>query len=225
MSYGHTGYGKGLGHCGAYALTVTQAQATAGTVLANGPKRLLGWSMVSGAAATAEGEGRVVAPAAGATIATIGPLVAGDYLVTWSVQLDGAAAAADENNFQLMNGAAAVLKSDNLGAAGEYPQTGVVVTVAAAGTLSVQAVGIGTAAVGYSAQLTAALLAGGAIGQVLDGGQVLGVVSTGQDQTDVQWMGDEGIEVLTSVAVQATAGKLSGCLYVRDHPHEDKPVQ
>lgn len=225
MSGLYAGYSHGPGHRGGYALTVTQAQAAAGTVLANGPKRLLGWSLVSGAAVTAENEGRVVAPAAGATITSVTGLVAGDYLVSWTVQLDGAAAAADENNFQLMNGAALVDKSVNPPTAGEFPQLSAIVTVAAGGTISVQAIGIGTAAVGYTAQLTAALLAGGAIGQVLDGGQVVGVVSTGQDQTDVQWMGDEGIEVLTSVAVLATAGKLSGCLYVRDDPHEDKPKQ
>lgn len=216
MTEPHTGQHSGPGHRGAYAITVTQAQAAAGTVLCNGPKRLFGWSMLSGAVVSSDAEARVVAPAAGATIVSIAGLAAGDYQVTWSVELDGAAAAGDENNFQLMNGAAAVLRSDNPGAAGNYPQPGVVVTVAAGGTLSVQAVGIGTAAVGYSAQLVVSLLAGGAIGNVLDGGQVVGAVSTGQDQTDVQWMGDYGIEVLTSVAVLATVGKLSGCIYVQD---------
>lgn len=208
---------------GAYALTVSQAQAAAGTILANGPKRLMGWSMVSGAAVTAEGQGRVVAPAAGAIIAQVTGLAAGDYLVTWSVELDGAAAAAELNNFSLNNGAAAVLVSDNPAAAGTYPQPGVVVTVAAAGTVSVKAVGAGTAAIGYSAQVAVALLAGGAIGQVLDGGQVVGVVSTGQDQTDVQWMGDDGVYVGTSIAVSASAGKLSGCLYVKDTHRDYEP--
>jgi hypothetical protein len=201
---------------GSYAVSVSQAQSVAGTILANGPKRLMGWSLVSGAAVTAEAQGRVVAPAAGATIASIAGLVAGDYLVTWSVELDGAAAAAELNNFQLFNGAAAVLQSDNPAAAGTYPQPGVVVTAPAAGSILVKAVGAGTAAIGYSAQITAALLAGGAIGNILDGGQVVGVASTGQDQTDVQWMGETGVYIGTSVAVQATAGKLSGCLYVRD---------
>lgn len=208
---------------GTYAVTVTQAQATAGSVLVNGPKRLMGWSMVSGAATTTETEGRVVAPAAGATIASVTGLVAGDYLVTWSVELDGAAAAADLNNFVLTNAAVNVLQSDNPAAAGTYPQLGVVITVAAGGTVAVKAVGAGTAGVGYSAQLTVALLAGGAIGNVLDGGQVVGVVSTGQDQTDVQWMGPGGVYVGTSLAVSVTVGKLSGCLYVRDHPHDYGP--
>lgn len=216
--------GPGRPERGTYALTVTQAQATAGTILANGPKRLMGWSLVSGAAVTADAQGRVVAPAAGATIATTGALAAGDYLVTWSVELDGAAAAGELNNFQLMNGAAAVLKSDNPAAAGTYPQPGVVITVAAGGTVSVQAVGVGSVGIGYSAQITVALLAGGAIGQILDGAQVVGVVSTGADQVDVQWMGDYGIEVGTAVAVLASAGKLSGCLYVKDVREHYEPV-
>lgn len=205
---------------GPYAITVSQAQATAGTVLANGPKRLMGWSLVSGAAVTAEGQGRVVAPAAGATIASVVAAVAGDYLVTWSVELDGAAAAAELNNFNLNNGASAVLVSDNPAAAGTYPQPGVVITAAAGATIAVKAVGAGTAAIGYSAQVEIGLLAGGAIGSVLDGGQVVGVASTGQDQTDVQWMGPQGVYVGTSLAVLATAGKLSGCLYVED-PRDD----
>lgn len=212
----------GRRHRGTYPLTVTQAQAAAGTILANGPKRLMGWSMVSGAVASAENQGRVVAPAAGATIASVTGLAAGDYQVNWAVELDGAATATELNNFQLMNGAAAVLRSDNPAAAGTYPQVSVVVTVAAGGTVSVQAVGAGAVGIGYSAQLEVVLLAGGAIGQVLDGAQVLGVVSTGQDQTDVQWMGDKGVQIATSVAVTATVGKLSGCLYVRDEEYEDE---
>ena len=205
---------------GPYAVSVSQAAATAGTVLANGPKRLMGWSLVSGAATTTEGQGRVVAPAAGATIVSVVAAVAGDYLVTWSVELDGAAAAAELNNFNLNNGASAVLVSDNPAAAGTYPQPGVVITAAAGATIAVKAVGAGTAAIGYSAQVEIGLLAGGAIGNVLDGGQVVGVASTGQDQTDVQWMGPQGVYVGTSLAVQATAGKLSGCLYVED-PRDD----
>jgi len=176
--------------------------------------------MVSGAFATTEGQGRVVAPAAGAVIAQVTGLAAGDYLVTWSVELDGAAAAAELNNFNLNNGASAVLQSDNPAAAGTYPQPSVILTVAAGGTVSVKAVGAGTAAIGYSAQVEVSLLAGGAIGNVLDGGQIVGVVSTGQDQTDVQWMGPQGVYVGTSIAVLATTGKLSGCLYVED-PRDD----
>lgn len=204
------------GKRGVYAITLTQPQATAGTVLANGPKRLLGWSILSGAFSTTENAGQVTSPAAGATIVSLAGLPAGDYSITWQVELSGTLAAADANNFQLLNGASVLLASDNLAVAGVYPQPGVVVTVPAGGTVSIQAIALGTVGAVYRAQLVVALLAGGAIGNVLDGAQVVGVISTGQDGVDVQWMGDDGIYVGTSIAVQAAIGKLSGCIYVRD---------
>lgn len=207
------------GH-GAYAVTVTQAQAAAGTILANGPKRLMGWSILSGAASTTEATAQAVSPAAGATVVTLAGLPAGDYQVSWTVELSGTLAAADANNFQLLNGASVVAASENLAVAGVYPQQGIVVTVPAAGSVTVQAIALGTIGAVYRATLVLSLLAGGGIGQVLDGGQVVGVVSTGQDQVDVQWMGDDGVYVGTSVAVLASAGKLSGCLYVKDDPGE-----
>jgi len=204
------------GSRGVYPVTVTQAQATAGAQLVSGPKRLLGWSLVSGAAATTEAAGQVTSPAAGATVVQLTGLPAGDYAVTWTVELSGTLAAADANNFRLLNGASAVLDSDNLAVAGTYPQPGVVITVPASGSVSIQAIAAGTVGAVYRAQLVLSLLAGGALGNVLDGAQVVGAISTGQDQVDVQWMGDDGIYIGTSVAVAATVGKLSGCIYVRD---------
>lgn len=204
------------GSRGVYAITVGQAQAAAGTVLGSGPKRLLGWSILSGAASSTDGAGQVTSPAAGATIVQLAGLPAGDYAVTWNVELSGTLAVADTNNFQLLNGVTAVLASDNLAVAGVYPQPGVVITVPANGTVSIQAIALATVGAVYRAQLVVSLLAGGAIGNVLDGGQVVGVISTGQDGVDVQWMGDDGIYIGTSVAVAATIGKLSGCIYVRD---------
>ena len=204
------------GSRGVYPVTVTQAQAAAGSIIVSGAKRLYGWSIISGAAATSENAGQVTAPGAGATIVQVTGLPAGDYAVTWTVELIGPAAAADQNNFQLLNGVTVILASDNQPAAGNYPQPGVVITVPASGTVSIQAIGAGTAAVIYRAQLVLSLLAGGAIGNVLDGGQVAGTISTGQDGVDVQWMGDSGIYIGTSVAVLATVGKLSGCIYVAD---------
>lgn len=206
-------------HRGPYALSVGQAQAAAGTILANGPKRLMGWSIVSGAASTSEATAQVTSPAAGATVVTLAGLPAGDYSVSWTVELSGTLAAADTNNFQLLNGASVVLTSENLAVAGVYPQQGIVVTVPAAGSVTIQAIALGTVGAVYRGTLVLGLLAGGGIGNVLDGGQVVGVISTGQDQIDVQWMGDRGVELATSVAVLATAGKLSGCLYVEDCEH------
>lgn len=204
------------GQRGAYPVTVSQAQAAAGTQIVSGAKRLYGWSIVSGAAATSESANQVTSPAAGATVVQLTGLAAGDYQVTWTVELSGTLGAPEANNFQLMNGVTAVLASDNQAVAGIYPQPGVVITVPANGTVSVQAIALGTVGAVYRAQLVLSLLAGGAIGNVLDGGQVVGVISTGQDQVDVQWMGDSGIYIGTAVAIQATVGKLSGCIYVAD---------
>jgi hypothetical protein len=205
-----------LGSRGIYAISVSQAQASANTALASGPKRLLGWSIISGAASSTETVGQVTSPAAGATIATLTNLPAGDYSVTWTVELAGTLAAADANNFQLLNGVTVVLASDNQAVAGVYNQPGVVVTVPANGSISIQAIALGTVGAVYRAQLVVSLLAGGAIGNVLDGSQIVGVISTGADQVDVQWMGDHGIYLGTQVSIQATVGKLSGCIYVRD---------
>jgi lipoprotein signal peptidase len=143
-------------------------------------------------------------------------LPAGDYAVTWTVELAGTLGAPEANNFQLLNGVTVVLASDNQAVAGIYNQPGVVITVPNNGSVSIQAIALGTVGAVYRAQLVVSLLAGGAIGNVLDGGQVVGVVSTGQDGVDVQWMGDDGIYIGTSVAVLASIGKLSGCVYVRD---------
>lgn len=204
------------GSRGVYPLTVTQAQASAGSELASGPKRLLGWSILSGAFSTQENAGQVTSPAAGATIVSVTGLPAGDYSVSWTVELAGTLGAADANNFQLLNGASVIFASDNQAVAGIYSQPGVVITAPANGTVSIQAIALATVGAVYRAQLVLSLLAGGAIGNVLDGAQVVGVISTGQDGVDVQWMGDDGIYIGTQVAIQATIGKLSGCVYVRD---------
>lgn len=103
-----------------------------------------------------EAEGRVVAPAAGAAIATVA-LTGGDWQVWWEVQLDGAAAAADENNFGLYSGANLIATSVNPGAAGgpylQNPQTAQIAFNGA--NLAVKAIGAGTAGIGYTASLSA----------------------------------------------------------------------
>lgn len=205
-----------LGSRGVYAVTLSQAQASAGSQLVSGPKRLLGWSVVSGAASTTEAAAQVTSPGATTTIVQLTGLPAGDYSVSWNVELGGTLAAADANNIQLLNGVTVVLQGEALAVAGLYPQPGVVITVPAAGSITVQTIGAATVGAVYRSQLVVSLLAGGAIGSVLDGAQTVGVISTGQDQVDVQWMGDDGIYIGTAVAVLATVGKLSGCIYVRD---------
>jgi hypothetical protein len=56
-----------------------------------------------------------------------------------------------------------------------------------------------------------------AVGQFLDGGQVLGVTAGVVGLTDTQWLGDEGIYVGTSIALQMFFGSCFGVIYVNDH--------
>ena len=226
MTYMHHRRPPGPDDRGTFPITVTKAQAAAGTILDRGRMRLMGWSFTSVGVDTIENEGSVASPGAGATIVSITNPTAADLQVTWLVSLAGTPSVTDLNNFRLMNGATPVLTSDNRGNSGDYPQPGVVITVPAGGTVSVIAIVAGTAGSTYTAVISAAVLAGGAIGQVLDAAQVIGATSTGADQLDTQWLGDEGVYVGTSVAVLVTTGALTGCIYVRKEPpehEEDEP--
>lgn len=228
MTYGHRRRRPGPYDRGTYPITVSQAQAAAGTVLHSARMRLMGWSLASTGSDSLSNYNTAVAPAAGAHIAQLLAVPPGDYIAAWSCELTGPAAAADEDNFSLTGGSLAGLHSLNQPAAGIYEQLPVVITLAAAGTVKVIAVGAGTVGVTYAAQLTLTPLAAGAIGQLLDAGQLLGITSTGADQLDTEWFGDEGVYVGTSIAVLATSGNLSGVVYVCDEPadhEEDEPSQ
>lgn len=104
-------------------------------------------------APTANASGNATAPAAGAAIATTATLQPGTYQIAWTAGLQGAAAAADANNFALRQGATIIVGSVNPGAAGSYPQIPVTFTLTSATTFSVAAIGAGTAAIVYSAQI------------------------------------------------------------------------
>lgn len=85
-------------------------------------------------------------------------LAAGTYNLQWQVQLVGAAAAADANNFQVTVGATQVAVSQNSGAAGTYPQPSLTIVIPAGGaTVAIKSIGAGTVGVTYGAQLTTAL--------------------------------------------------------------------
>lgn len=228
MTYGHRRRRPGPYDRGTYPITVSQAQAAAGTVLHVGKMRLKGWSLASTGIISLQNHGSVVSPAAGATIVSVTGVPPGDYIVNWTVELAGTLAAADADNFQLFAHSALILSSDNLAVAGEYPQLSVVVSMAATGTVSVKANNLATVGAVYTADLTLTPLAAGAIGQLLDGGQLLGQVSTGADQVDTEFIGDDGLYVGTSIAVLATQGNLAGVVYVCDdpaEPDEEEPSQ
>lgn len=102
-----------------------------------------------------EVEGRVLGPAAAATIATL-TLASEEWTVNWEVQLDGTVAAADENNFGLYVGATLVATSVNPPTAGgPYLQESQTIQVPFGGAaLAVKAIGAGTATAGYTASFT-----------------------------------------------------------------------
>lgn len=100
--------------------------------------------------------GVATAPAAGQVVASLSNLPPGTYTLNWTVGLTGGTpAAGDSNNFDLVVGATNQEHSVNPGALGEWQQQPVTITLAATTNIAVEAVGAGTAAVVYSAELTA----------------------------------------------------------------------
>jgi hypothetical protein len=182
----------------------------------SGPGYLAGWSLRDVATdVTVDVSGNVVAPGAAATIATTAALPAGTYTVTWEVGLQGAAAAADSNNFQLVTTAGPVLASVNPGAAGAYPQPSTEVTVLAGQTVSIKSIGAGTAGVTYSAALS--LDPTGQIEtivEVQDGNGILGEVSFQLSRTASSDFGEPGILLAGQVTLHVVSGKVTGAIYI-----------
>lgn len=186
-------------------------------LLINGPCEFCGWSVRDvGGEVPASSEGQVVSPGAGATIVTLTGLGAGLYQINWIVQLIGAAAAADQNNFKLVSSGGLSVVSLNAGAAGQYLQDVVQASVALGGSVSVQAVAAGTVGVTYAAQLS--LQAVGAItsaGEFQDGNNALGETSAtaGSTDTHTEWGG--GLQVRQRLNFHPVGGLMSGVAYVR----------
>lgn len=192
------------------------AQSLSDTLLVNGPCRLNGWSLrVEGVSTPQEFEGSAVAPLAGGNVLAPQGVPDGVYDVSWQVQLIGPAAAADQDNFKLVLPDGKTLISANPGAAGTYPQEGVQTSAFVGGQVSVVAVGAGTAAVTYVAQVTFTPSKGVSTRvEIQDGNQPLGEVSILEDQTDTRWFGVPGIRVRQRVFCHVITGLPSGCVYV-----------
>jgi hypothetical protein len=93
-------------------------------------------------------------PGAGTTVTsqTAGP---GSFLLSWTAQLQTAAAAGDANNFGLYNGAVLLATSVNAGTVASYPQAAIVTYLeASAAVVAVKNIGAGTAGSVYAATLT-----------------------------------------------------------------------
>lgn len=177
---------------------------------------LRGWSLRDVAASQAnETSGNVTAPGAGATIASLTGLAAGTYQVTWTVGLNGAAAAGDANNFELFDTAGNVIASVNPGAAGEYPQLGVTLTVAAGATIGVKAIGAGTAGVVYSADIAiAASDPSHAVVEILDTQNILGEIDFTTFRSHTEWFDADGPQIQTQLTLHVVSGTVVGTVYV-----------
>lgn len=182
----------------------------------NGPVRLCGWSLrESSGDAPTQVEGSVVSPGAGATIAQLAGLPAGEYTVAWSVQLIGAAAAADEDNFQIAPSSGAAIAALNAGAAGQYPQPDVTVDLGANGSITVTAIGAGTVGVTYDAQITITpTLAPSAVVEFRDGDNPLGESSMTARGVDTRMFGRDGIHVRNQINLHVVQGVVTGSVYV-----------
>lgn len=201
-----------IGHVRAIDLASLQAS---GQVIA-GPARLMGWSVRdAGLENNQENYGSAVAPAAGATIASLPAIQQADYDIRWQVQLVGGAAAADQNNFGLYAGAALLMTSENPGAAGTYPQTQVAFYDEFGQGLAVKAIGAGTAGVTYTAQISIIPRDfAGPILQLRDGNSELAEIYSPVFGADTKWFGPSGIRVYNQIRTLVNVGALAGAIYI-----------
>lgn len=113
---------------------------------------------VSGQTIATPGAGSVVASAAGVAVSP------GTYLLSWTVQLETAAAAGDANNFGLYGGTSAgtlLATSASAGAVGTYPQPAATYYTGAAATVNVKNIAAGSTGAVYAASLTVTPVMGG----------------------------------------------------------------
>lgn len=179
--------------------------------------RLCGWSLRDATGDIGlQAEAQITSPGAGATIVSVTNVPAGTYDVNWVVSLQGAAAAADANNFQLKNAAVAVVNSINAGAAGAYPQNPARIQVAAGATVSVVAIGAGTVGVVYLAQIQLVpVLRANTVAEVQDVGNILGEVAPPANEDDTVYFGDYGIPCQGQIKLHIISGALTGVVYAK----------
>jgi|SRR5579871_48457 len=102
-----------------------------------------------------ENAGSQTSPAAGTTIATV-TVPAGNWQISWTVSVAGTVAAADRNNFSLVQGATTILTSENgIVVDQEYPQEPVEIVVPTGGqTIKITNTALATTGAIYTAQLS-----------------------------------------------------------------------
>jgi hypothetical protein len=197
-------------------LPLTVLPTSTDVTILQGAGRLAGWSLRDvNATAPAAVSGSAVAPAAGTDIAALSGLAAGTYTVTWTVGLQGAAAAGDANNFQLYDTAGNILASVNPGAAGEFIQPNTEVTVAAASKIAVKSIGVGTAAVTYSVDISISpTVETNTVVEIQDSANVLGEVALIGRASDTKDFGSGGIRAFGVIKLHVVSGTVTGTVYV-----------
>lgn len=201
---------------GTFPVTVSAAQAAAGTELVSGPVRLMGWSLAATATPALAATGQAAAPAAGATIVSVNA-PRGDYTANIRIAIGGTTGAAEQNNFALFVGAQQITVLEIGTASGQdVQQMPIDISVPVGGAVvSVQAVGNATAASTYRAELSL-IAQEAASATLLDGGQVVGSTSPVGGASDTQWFGEHGVYIGTQLAIQSAVGAVSGCVYVKE---------
>ena len=132
-----------------YVLTATvTVPAGVATYPAAGPG-----SPSSGTTSASPGSGTSV------TSQTAGP---GTFLLSWTAQLETAAASGDADNFGLYNGSTLLATSVNAGTVASYPQAPVSAYLAASVTVAVKTIAAGSTGSVYAASLTITPLMGAA---------------------------------------------------------------
>jgi hypothetical protein len=163
-----------------------------------------------------ENAGQVTSPGAGATICSV-PIIAGvTYDYQWTVELTGAAAAADVNNFELLNSGAGVAPSLNPGAAGVYPQAGGRFVCIVTGVARVEALAAGTVGVTYGAQLSVVPTNSvDAVVEFQDGNNPLGESTVPANGTDSHTFMSDALKVRNQIKLHVVSGAVTGAVYAR----------
>lgn len=195
----------------------TVAAASTGRLL-GGPLRLCGWSLADAASINdLTVDQSAVAPAAGATIATLS-LPNGPWTIEWTFELTGTPGAGDVDNVSVNLGATQIATSVNLGAVGNYQQEEAAADVVNGPVnLTFKAIGVATAGTTYKIEANALPLAPN-LGQILDGGMVVANFSVPRGLVDNNGPSDCGVQVDTELALKSLAGAVTGVLYVELNP-------
>lgn len=199
------------------AIAVPVLDTSAGQRVASGKCALAGWSVRTVATQTsAETQGQANAPAANTAIATL-LVPAGEWVITWTVMVNGTVGAPEVNNFQLLQAGVLLLGSENGNTANQpYQQMAVTISVPAGGqNVTINNVILATVGSVYFAELAASPVGGVAIAELTSGSNVVAEIALAVGQADTHWFGSGGIEMPSDLTLAVRNGSMRGAVYVR----------